>query len=200
MRRRPIGAAAAAVLLLAMAHGAIGCALVAGLSSPDTSPSKQHCVDGVKDADEVDIDCGGKDCLACAGAACSSAGECQSDGCVNGTCSAPTCSDGVFDGYESSLDCGDPRGTLVGCPLCDDGSTCFNGCNCTSGFCDPGSGTCAVSPEGTLNCDFCKDGVKDGMESDVDCGGTTCPACAAGKHCGAASDCASMACSAGVCG
>jgi hypothetical protein len=190
----------AAVLL---AIGVYGCANVAGLSAPDTDPAMQHCADGIRDADEVDIDCGGKDCLACAGATCSSGAECESATCTGDLCATPTCTDGVFDGYESWRDCGDPRGAAVACPLCADGVHCFNGCNCMSSYCDPVSQTCEESPNGTLNCDYCTDGVKDGNETDVDCGGvamSTCPACASGKRCTQASDCASMTCTAGVCG
>ncbi|MCA9676541.1 MAG: hypothetical protein H6709_00110 [Kofleriaceae bacterium] len=45
----------------------------------------------------------------------------------------------------------------------------------------------------------CADGVQDGDESDVDCGGATCDACAIGDACAAAADCASSACAGGVC-
>jgi len=48
--------------------------------------------------------------------------------------------------------------------------------------------------------DTCADGVKDGAETDVDCGGGACPSCADGRACAAKSDCQSLACSAGVCG
>jgi hypothetical protein len=188
--------------LLCGAAAANGCANVAGITTPDTNPAKQHCVNGIKDQDETDIDCGGKDCLACGSAACKADGECQSAACSAGKCKHPTCSDGVWDGYESSLDCGDPRGVAVGCSPCGLGVNCFNGCNCQSAFCDPDSSTCAESPSGALNCDYCKDGVLDADEGDVDCGGTTpgCPRCAPGKRCAAATDCASVACNAGVCG
>jgi hypothetical protein len=190
------------VAALALAASAYGCTAVAGLSSPNTDPAVQHCVDGIRDADELDIDCGGKDCLACGGEACAGDGDCESATCTGGTCALPTCSDGVFDGSESWRDCGDPRGALVACPLCAIGVHCFNGCNCETGYCDPGSQTCQTTPDGTLNCDYCKDGVKDRDESDLDCGGAMgmCPGCAARKHCNVASDCASMACNAGVCG
>jgi len=178
------------------------CANVAGLNAPDTNPAAQHCIDGVRDADEQDVDCGGKDCLACGGAPCTTDADCESNTCANGACKVPTCSDGVFDGYESWLDCGDPRGMTVSCSLCGTGVHCFNGCNCQSAYCDPGTSTCTPSPNGALNCDYCKDGVLDGDESDVDCGGvmSKCPGCAAGKHCSVATDCASMLCKAGVCG
>ena len=45
---------------------------------------------------------------------------------------------------------------------------------------------------------MCSDKVKNGSESDVDCGGT-CPACADGKACGAGTDCTSGVCTAGKC-
>ncbi len=50
----------------------------------------------------------------------------------------------------------------------------------------------------------CTDGVRNGAETDVDCGGGTCPACASGKACAVTSDCsaspAPLSCVAGVCG
>lgn len=45
----------------------------------------------------------------------------------------------------------------------------------------------------------CEDRVRGGDESDVDCGGSLCDACASGRACDDASDCASAACDAGVC-
>jgi hypothetical protein len=45
----------------------------------------------------------------------------------------------------------------------------------------------------------CSDGIKNGNETDVDCGGGTCPACATGKQCLVAADCVSGNCSGGVC-
>ncbi len=44
----------------------------------------------------------------------------------------------------------------------------------------------------------CTDAVKNGSESDVDCGGS-CPNCAAGKKCLAPQDCQSNTCTAGTC-
>jgi hypothetical protein len=40
----------------------------------------------------------------------------------------------------------------------------------------------------------CEDGIKNQDESDVDCGGATCPACADGSVCGEDSDCAIASC------
>jgi hypothetical protein len=45
----------------------------------------------------------------------------------------------------------------------------------------------------------CTDGIKDGDETDVDCGGGTCPACATAKGCVKATDCTSLVCKDGVC-
>src|SRR5687767_7164882 len=45
----------------------------------------------------------------------------------------------------------------------------------------------------------CTNGVKDGDESDVDCGGGTCPVCANGDACNAGPDCASRVCTANKC-
>jgi len=42
-------------------------------------------------------------------------------------------------------------------------------------------------------------GIKDGTETDVDCGGAAAPACGDGKACGDGPDCASKVCSARVC-
>jgi hypothetical protein len=188
---------------LLLAPLAYGCANIAGIQRADTSPEKQHCIDGMKDFDEEDIDCGGKDCLACAGADCTADAECQTGGCTGGKCRAASCTDGIFDGYESSVDCGDPRGVTVGCPLCVDGNHCFNGCNCASAYCDPTTNLCQESPSLAPNCDHCSDGVKEPAETDVDCGGgmsSGCQPCKTGHRCMIASDCASNACLNGVCG
>jgi hypothetical protein len=42
-------------------------------------------------------------------------------------------------------------------------------------------------------------GVKDGSETDRDCGGTEAPTCASGRNCRAGSDCATAVCSIGLC-
>ncbi len=45
----------------------------------------------------------------------------------------------------------------------------------------------------------CTDTTKNGLETDVDCGGGTCGKCAAGKGCAIAADCVSSVCTGGVC-
>jgi hypothetical protein len=57
--------------------------------------------------------------------------------------------------------------------------------------CDLQSNNCA--PAG------CGDTVKNGSETDTDCGGATCPRCATGKVCSVGTDCVGGACSGNVC-
>ena len=63
-------------------------------------------------------------------------------------------------------------------------------------------GTCASDepppPDGGLP-RMCQDGALNGDETDVDCGGTTCPTCAGGQACVADDDCASGTCRQNVC-
>ncbi len=40
----------------------------------------------------------------------------------------------------------------------------------------------------------CSDGIRDGLETDVDCGGPACPRCALGKYCATNTDCSSGVC------
>jgi hypothetical protein len=43
------------------------------------------------------------------------------------------------------------------------------------------------------------DGMQDGNETDVDCGGNVCVPCQAGKKCLVPTDCASMSCVGNIC-
>ncbi len=86
------------------------------------------------------------------------------------------------DGDETDTDCG---GT---CPKCDAGDACAKASDCTTGHCV--AKVCVTS---------CMDGVKDGKESDVDCGGGVCPKCVAGKVCVTGNDCVSGDCANGAC-
>jgi len=56
--------------------------------------------------------------------------------------------------------------------------------DCLSQDCDA-TGHCAPS---------CIDGIDDGTETDVDCGGPTCSPCGVGQHCAANADCATQNC------
>lgn len=90
---------------------------------------------------------------------------------------------------------GAPAGTACNqgsATVCDGAGACvqcLNGAQCTSGVC---TGNACQAPT-------CGDGVKNGSETDVDCGSPTCPPCANGKTCVGGADCASHVCSGGVC-
>ncbi|MFA6171034.1 MAG: Ig-like domain-containing protein [Patescibacteria group bacterium] len=56
-----------------------------------TNVKPGHCCNGIKDADEEDIDCGGADCLACEGGACNRTGVNQC-GASNSNCADELCS------------------------------------------------------------------------------------------------------------
>lgn len=83
----------------------------------------------MRDADEVDVDCGGTDCVPCPdGAACTVAKDCQSNGCDGGKCRVSTCTDGVLDGFENAVDCTEACGACTG-------DTCHTNSDCHSQLC-----------------------------------------------------------------
>jgi len=147
---------------------------------------RTYCGDGVANHNETDVDCGGVDCAACtAGKFCGVGSDCQSGVCTSVHCQAPTCTDGVRNGTESDIDCGGG-----GCPLCANGKLCNAPGDCASSNC-PGINCQPYTPT-------CTDGIRNGSESDVDCGGT-CTDCASGRRCNVGSDCQSGVCVSGIC-
>jgi hypothetical protein len=166
-----------------------GCA--GGIAQCCQEPS---CNDGVANANESDVDCGGR-CRNCpTGRACNGPGDCQSAVCGGAACpggaapccQAPSCSDGVQNGDEPVVDCGS-----AACGLCAVGDACSEDANCTSGFC-AATGRC--EDLGT-----CTDGVQNGRETATDCGGGTCPRCADRLPCTVAEDCVNNNCFNDVC-
>src|SRR5207237_681320 len=142
------------------------------------------CADGRRDGDETDVDCGGS-CAPCAlGRMCQRAAGCGGRRCVSGACGAPStaCNDEVIDGSGADVDCGGPQ-----CPRCRDGRSCLGNNDCQNGNCS--GGTCRAVMMGN-----CMDGIKNGMETDVDCGGGVCPACRDLQRCAQARDCVAFAC------
>ncbi len=124
------------------------------------------------------------------------AGPCATAGvCL---CQAPTCKDGVKNGNETGVDCGGS------CPGCGVNVDCSTGTDCVSLECGQGfkGGPCAMSADAGVNggcvcaVPTCGDGVKNQDETDVDCGGMTCPHCGTGKTCTIPTDCTSVVCSA----
>lgn len=136
--------------------------------------------------------------------------------CRAGVLQEPTCTDQVQNGDETDVDCGGPA-----CDPCSNDKLCRIDRDCNSGFCN--SGTCATPvrcwggalhvlrgccclgagitacPSPVLQLPSCDNGLKDGDETDIDCGGDRCPSCNDGKQCSVASDCKSQNCEGGVC-
>ena len=98
----------------------------------------------------------------------------------------PNCADGLRNGDETDVDCGGPEAS---CGRCDAGEHCAAATDCASGVCT--AGVCQAPS--------CTDTVKNGAETDVDCGGGTCAGCTQGEDCNIGSDCAGGVCNANVC-
>ncbi|PCC69727.1 Lamin Tail Domain [Nannocystis exedens] len=96
------------------------------------------------------------------------------------------CADGEKNGGETDTDCGGPT-----CSPCADGGACVEDTDCASGSCN--ENTCGLPPVG------CLDGVQNNEETDVDCGGSECPACADDLACLVPEDCVSKVCTDEVC-
>lgn len=154
------------------------------------------CADGIVNQDETAADCGGSCAANCdPGEGCRAGGDCGSGvcgavGCAPGTslcCQASTCSDGVQNGSEPTVDCGN-----AACGLCAVGRPCSAGGQCQTGVCGQ-NGTCAAL--------VCGDGQRNGLEGDIDCGGAepNCPRCGDRRTCRIDSDCQSGDCSGGFC-
>ncbi|HVI07670.1 MAG TPA: DNRLRE domain-containing protein [Candidatus Binatia bacterium] len=124
------------------------------------------------------------------GAACTSNAACSSNACdfVTSKCVTSTCVDQRKDGNETDVDCG--GGT---CQACAVGQACIVDTDCTSNACDANLLTCVSSQ--------CSDHRQDGVETDVDCGGSNaCNRCNVGQKCLQPSDCvAGLVCTAGTC-
>jgi hypothetical protein len=131
---------------------------------------------------EVDTAADRAHCGAC-GAAC----EPRPNGvanCVGGRCER-RCAEGFAD-CDGATENGcevDTRDSLIHCGAC--GAACATGV-CRDGVCQPAR---------------CDDTVRNGGETDVDCGGPAmCARCALGRRCSSGSDCASGECFGGICG
>jgi hypothetical protein len=153
------------------------------------------CNDAVRNQNETAPDCGGSCAANCAaGQGCGVGADCQSGVCGSagcGTnagrcCQAPACNDGVRNGTEPVVDCGD-----ASCGLCPLNRPCTQSAQCSSEFCS--AGVCGTHP--------CEDGALNGNESDVDCGGgdPRCERCDVGNACNGDADCDGLPCVNGAC-
>ena len=131
----------------------------------------------------------GLTCPKCADTkACKVRGDCVGDVCSAAKkCITPSCSDGIISGTKTDVDCGGPD-----CPRCAAGEMCKIAGDCTSGVCtDIGAALRCQPPS-------CTDGILNGDETDVDCGGscavTPAGQCATAKSCKLSTDCKSLGC------
>lgn len=129
----------------------------------------------------VDVDFEDEPTCRANGAPCLAAAECCSQSCVAGTCGAqpPACPPGLLS---CNGGCADVTSDPFNCGAC--GSVCPSFAACQGGACVAAA--------------TCVDGIKNGPETDVDCGGPCIP-CADGKACQAGFDCLSGLCNNGVC-
>ena len=111
--------------------------------------------------------------------------DCKSLTCSGATCaltadSPPGPADGKKNNGETDVDCGGANA-----PKCVDGKACDADADCATSYCKADAKTCATPRY--------DDGVKNGSETDVDCGGdvkaTGFVKCADGKVCAADTDC-----------
>jgi hypothetical protein len=161
---------------------------------PDAICLPESCTDGVENQNEGDVDCGGDCPNACGtGDDCNEDSDCDSEvcsfpGCGGGACcQPPRCNDGVRNGNELAVDCGNQA-----CGPCAPGTACTADQQCAPGVCR--QGVCTILPG-------CGNGILDGNESDVDCGGAdpSCPRCSTGLVCTSNTDCISNLCFSGRC-
>lgn len=140
------------------------------------------CSDGKLSPGEIDVDCGGGACSPCTtGQKCTLNTDCYSPGsCNNGICKVDPSADRVRNADETDVDCGG-KTTQARCAA-DKG--CSTNADCVSGlFCNAKTRRCAATS--------CVDGVKNGDETGIDCGGAKCPKCGAGAPSFSGTGCAS---------
>ena len=149
-----------------------------------TPPPPATCTDGFKNGTEADVDCGGSCATRCAeGKGCAAAADCTTTVCSGGKCVAATCTDTVKNGTETDVDCGGSCTTT-----CADAKTCAVAGDCASSVCNSGTKKCTAAA--------CNDALKNGTETDVDCGGSCTTKCADTKKCLVSADCTSLKCNA----
>lgn len=144
-----------------------------------------NCNDMMKNGTESDVDCGSDCSTKCAdGKACTVGTDCFYGTCDNMVC--VSCFDGAKNSTESDVDCGGVCGATCGV-----NKMCNSGMDCMTGVCNAVTKVCSAPT--------CNDMVKNGTETDVDCGGA-CTKCGAGKMCKVNSDCVGgTQCVMGIC-
>lgn len=118
------------------------------------------CSDGKKNGTESDVDCGGT-CAKCVnGKTCNGSSDCSSSACVDGVCCDQEC-----------------KGTCMACTAAKTGGS-QGACASVVAGTDPDSECVGGHQCTSTGCESCLDGVKNGDETGVDCGGS-CQPCGA---------------------
>ena len=176
MRRGWIGVAGAALLGAAGAAGFAGCAKGVQVEPPD----------GL----------GGAEAPPVAPIAGRAGGGSGSPGGTGGVSGAPTAGAPAGGGR---VPCS--QGEVADCTCDATGTEGEQTCVYEAGSPEDGyfgpCGSCAAPPDDEPG--PCADGEKNGLESDTDCGGPECDACAAGGNCVVDEDCADAECMGGAC-
>ncbi|MAC25064.1 MAG: hypothetical protein CMN29_28555 [Sandaracinus sp.] len=103
-----------------------------GFAFDDVVIREDVCNNGVLDAAEADVDCGGE-CGPCPDSSmCVMDVDCASMRCDGGECTS--CRDGIQNGDEEAIDCGGSCGLCPGGTACTDGTLCASG-ECVAGVC-----------------------------------------------------------------
>ncbi len=176
--------------------------------TPLSCKSNEHvCAGACSDPNLDSSNCG--DCgVACQATEACAGGRCYTRDCPMLTCGgAQVClTDVCFDRACFGIACdggttcagGQCVGTSCGSTPCPSGEVCqSNMCAsaaCVGILCPAG----AICNGGVCSRDTCSNGMKDGTETDVDCGGI-CPACIDNGSCAVASDCTSLVCTSSLC-
>jgi hypothetical protein len=196
--------------------GSLSCSSVCGIdTSACTGGPKPHCGNGVIDAGEQ---CEGDDlgrvssCTDFGGytggnISCNSSCKFEMSACTGGT--VGVCGDGDINIGEQCD--GTTFGRINSCTWIDrfTGGTfaCDDNCQLDTLLCSVPTYACEVDEDCATNycksgfCSWpsCNDEVKNGDESDIDCGGNLCGACDVGLTCAYNSDCQSDLCEGGIC-
>ena len=96
--------------------------------------------------------------------------------CNAGTCGPMGATDGKRNNGETDVDCGGPHA-----PPCPSDKTCETNTDCVDNYCPDDRKVC-VPPRSD-------DGIKNGTETDIDCGGVSGKKCADSRACLADADC-----------
>jgi Cys-rich repeat protein len=120
-------------------------------------------------------------CTECtASSECGAGKYCEAGECVSFTCTP------------SQQSCA--QNNVVQCN--DTGSDVIPQMQCTLNLLAP---VCMLQGDNAKCVGTCEDKKRDGLETDVDCGGPGCPRCEKGKSCSASTDCSSSKCTSSKC-